>query len=71
MSLLHSKDSVEIMMVLPLMTKNIGELMSQQQAIEKRENRDALPYIIRSIKFLFSQELALRGGYNESLFVKE
>ena len=44
------------------MTRNIGELMSQQHAIQKRKNRDALLCIITSIKFLCRQGLALRGG---------
>ena len=51
-----------MMIVLPQTTKNIGELMSQQHAIQKRKNRDALLCIIRSIKFLCRQGLALRGG---------
>ena len=45
------QESVE-MIVLPQTTKNNGELMSQQHAIQKRENGDALLSIIRSIKFL-------------------
>ena len=51
-----------VMIALPQMTKNIGELMSQHHAIQKRKNRDALLCIIRSIKFLCRQGLALRGG---------
>ena len=56
------QESVEIMIVLPQTTKNIGELMAQQHAIQNRKNRDVLLCIIRSIKFLFRQGLALRGG---------
>ena len=48
--------------VAALVTKNIGELMSQQHAIQKRKNTDALLCIIRSIKFLCRQGLALRGS---------
>ena len=55
-------ESVEVMIVLPQTTTNIGELMSQQHAIQKRKNRDALHCIITSIKFLCRQGLALRGG---------
>ncbi len=53
---------MEVMIVLPQTTKNIGELLSQQNAIQKKKNRDALLSIIKSIKFLCRQGLALRGG---------
>ena len=69
MALLHLKsmrechqESVEVMIALSQTTKNIGELMSQPYAIQKMENRDALLCIIRYIKFLCRQGLALRGG---------
>ena len=51
-----------MMIVLPQTTKNIGELISQQYAIQKMKNRDTLLCILRSIKFLCRQGLALNGG---------
>ncbi len=54
------KVSVEVMIILPQTTKNIGELLLQQNAIQKKKNRDALLSIIKSIKFLCRQGLALR-----------
>lgn len=53
---------MEVMISLPQTTQNIGELLSQQNAIQKKKNRDALLSIIKAIKFLCRQGLALRGG---------
>ena len=55
------REAVDMIINIPATTKNIGELLSQQHAISKEQNREALYQIFVSIKFLCRQGLALRG----------
>ncbi len=62
---------MEVMIVLPQTTKNIGELLSQQNAIQKKKNRDALLSIIKSIKFLCRQGGdGFDGNFQQLLLMK-
>ena len=60
------KIAVENMLVLPHTTKDIGEMLSKELEGEKEHNRKMLLYILKAIKFLSRQGLALRGDDNES-----
>lgn len=54
------------MVTLPSTIHDIGEQLSQQHALQKLRNRQALYQILSSIKFLCRQGIALRGDGNES-----
>ena len=45
---------------------DIGEMLSSQLAVEKRNNRDYLLKVIQNIMFLARQGMALRGDNDES-----
>ena len=49
------------MITIPATTPNIGEMLSNQHAISKGKNREALHQIFTAIRFLCRQGLALRG----------
>ena len=59
------REAVEVMITLPATTRDIGEQLSHQHAIQKEKNRDALYQIFSSVKYLGRQGLALRGDGNE------
>lgn len=58
-------EAVEVMITLPATTRDIGEQLSHQHAIQKEKNRDALYQIFSSVKYLCRQGLSLRGDGNE------
>ena len=60
MSAAH-RDAVEVMLTLRAATKDIGEHLSQQHALAKTRNRETFYHILRSVKYLSRQGLALRG----------
>ncbi|XP_053398113.1 zinc finger MYM-type protein 1-like [Mercenaria mercenaria] len=65
------KEAVERSITLPKQTKDIGETLSSAHAQEKMNNRHQLLKILRSIRFLARQGLALRGhDDNNSNFIQ-
>ena len=63
-SLCH-KEAVEVIVTLPATVNDIGEMMSQQHAIEKERNRKVFLHILSSIRFLAHQGLPLRSDKDE------
>ena len=61
----HS-EAVEVVVTLPATTRNVGELLSRQYTVQKQNNRQALYQIMKCIRFLSRQGLALRGNKDES-----
>ena len=59
------KEAVEKMLILPKTTRDVGELLSSQLTMERKQNREILLLILKSIKFLARQGLALRGASKE------
>ena len=60
------KEAVLRSVTLPKETKDVGEMLSQEYADEKKENRECLLKILSNIRFLARQGMALRGDGNES-----
>lgn len=60
------KEALERSVTLPKETKDVGELLSQAHAAEKKQNRECLLKILSNIRFLARQGLALRGDGDES-----
>ena len=58
-------EAIEVVVTLPATTRDVGELLSQQYAAQKVKNRDALFQILKCIRFLSRQGLALRGNKDE------
>ena len=59
------KTAVELVIMLPNTTGDVGELLSAALAAEKQSNRKCLVTIAESIRFLARQALALRGDGDE------
>ena len=55
------RQAVEVMLTLPAITKDIGTLLSQENATQRDENRMMLLKIMYALRFLAHQGLALRG----------
>lgn len=55
------RESVEMIISLPMSTKHIGEQLSEQFSRDMEENGNMLLKILSSIRFLARQGLALRG----------
>jgi len=49
------------MITISATTQNIGEMLSNQHAISKGKNKEALHQILTAIRFLCRQGLAKRG----------
>ena len=47
-------------------TVDVGDMLSQQAAAEKKANREYLLKLLSSVRFLACQELALRGDGDEA-----
>ena len=47
-------------------TVDVGDMLNQQAATEKQQNRDCLLKILSTMRFLARQGLALRGDGDES-----
>ena len=60
------REAVDALIVLPLCTKDVGELQSQEHEAEKARNREMLLLVLQSVQFLARQGLPLRGDRNES-----
>ena len=58
-------DALQVMVVLPKTTQDIGETLSAAHATQKSANRHILLKILQNIRFLGRQDIALRG-HNES-----
>ena len=54
-------DVNQVIIVLPAMTRDIGEACSEAHAYQKSENRSMLLKILKNIRFLGRRGLALRG----------
>ena len=59
------KEAVEMMISIPASTRDVGEMLSSQLAIEKKKNREIFLTILACIQFLGRQGLALRGDGDE------
>lgn len=59
------REAVERLITLPKQTRDIGETLSAEHHSEKKENRQQLLIILRSIRFLARQGLPLRGHDNQ------
>lgn len=59
------KQAVEVMIVLPSTTKDVGELLVTQLAREKEHNRKMFLKIVSTIRFLSRQGMALQGDGND------
>ncbi|XP_052275994.1 uncharacterized protein LOC127875176 [Dreissena polymorpha] len=55
------KETVERLVTLTATTRDVGETLSAGHAKEKADNRKQLLQILRSIRFLARQGIALRG----------
>ena len=51
--------------MIPSTYQDVGELLSQEHAREKRENRHCLLRILSNVRFLARQGLAFRGDSEE------
>ena len=60
------KEAVLRFVKLPKETKDIGDMLSQAHADDKKDNRQCLLKILANIRFLARQGLALRGDGDES-----
>ena len=60
------KEAVEVMVVLPATTTDIGEHLSHEHASQKLKNQQALYQIITCLRYLYRQGLAVRGDTDES-----
>ena len=56
------KEAVERLISIPQSSGDVGEALDSQLAVERRNSRECLLHILRCIKFLARQGLALRGG---------
>ena len=54
-----------MMISIPASTRDVGEMLSSQLAIEKKKNREIFLTILACIQFLGRQGLALRGDGDE------
>ena len=63
-SLCH-KEAIEMIVTLPATVHDVGEMISQQHAMEKDKNRKVFLHILSSIRFLARQGLPLRGDKDE------
>ena len=59
------RQAVEIVITLPKTTRDVGEQLSREHAVQKRNNRDALYISMSCARFLARQGLALRGDGTE------
>ena len=59
------REAVEVLITLPVTTKDGGEQLVQQHSKEKEYNREMLLKIMSSIRYLARQGLALRGDGDE------
>ena len=57
--------AVEVMVTLPVTTRDIGEQLSSQHAREKEQNWQMLLKIISCVRFLTRQGLSLLGDGDE------
>ncbi len=64
-------EAVEVMVILPQTTHNIGNTLSATHALEKKQNREMLLKVIEVVQYLSRQGIALRGHYEvESNFMQ-
>ena len=61
------KDALQVVVVIPSTCQDVGELLSQEHAREKRENRHCLLCILSNVRFLARQGLAFRGDSEEKI----
>ena len=57
---------MEVVVILPLTTRGIGEQLSKEYAAQKMQHQQALYQILSALKFLSRQGLAIRGDGDES-----
>ncbi|KAH3773530.1 hypothetical protein DPMN_174892 [Dreissena polymorpha] len=57
----HDESECHKEMTLPATTRDVGEMLSAGHAKEKADNRKQLLQILRSIRYLARQGIALRG----------
>ena len=62
----YHREAVDALIVLPLCTKDVGELQSQEHEAGKARSREMLLLVLQSVQFLARQGLPLRGDGNES-----
>ena len=55
------REAVQKVVLLPLTTPNVGELLSSKLAEERKQNREMLLHILRSVQLLARQGLVFRG----------
>lgn len=60
------KDAMQVVVVIPSTCQDVGEMLSQEHACEKSENRQCLLRIFSIIRFLARQGLAFRGDTDET-----
>ena len=58
-------EAVDVVITLPSITPDVGEMLSQQHASQKVMNRQALHQILSAVRFLGRQGLAMRGDGTE------
>ena len=58
------QDANQVMVILPLMTHDIGECCSTVHAQQKSENRSMLLKILQNIRCLSRQGIAFRGHFD-------
>lgn len=63
-SLCH-KEAVQRLLEIPKSTGDVGEALNSQLAEQRRNSRECLLQIIRSVRFLARQGLALRGTFRD------
>ena len=59
------REAVELLITLPATTRDVGEMLSNDNQQEKQINRGILINIISCIKYLARQGMALQGDGDE------
>ena len=59
------KEDVESLIVLPTVTRDVSELHDNEIAADREKNRAVFNVVLKNIKFLARQGLALRGDGDE------
>ena len=60
------REAVEVFVTLPAITKNVGEHLSHDHAVQKVNSQQALLQVLSSVRFLSRQSLAYRGDGDEA-----
>ena len=60
------REAVEVLVTLPATTRDVGEHLSHEHAVQKVNNQQTLLQVLSSVRFLSRQGLAFRADGDES-----